>query len=263
MTVYIEYAFCVNFLLDGLLLYLALKCARGKICLWRIILAATLGGIEAIIFPLLSLPRLCAYLVKILGGILLIVIAVKQGSRKTFFVATCSFFAMTFLFGGVLTAVYSCFGISYVEGNGYYVESAPVAFILATAGIFAVATLHGINYLYRFRKLKQSLFPCVIESGGRTVRWQGLADSGNCLLFRGSPVCVISAVGALALFRGKKPVGRMNISTVSGSRESPVFLCERMEVGGETAQSCYFTVGDISSKEYQLILHTALCGGVS
>ena len=261
MVVYLEYAFAENFLLDGLLLYLALKCAKGRISVWRLVLSSAIGGAEAIIFPLLTLPNWCAYLLKLLGGILLAVIVVSRGPGKIYFVTVAAFFVMTFLLGGLLTAIYSFFEIPYLEGQGYYLESAPVVLVLTVSGIFAILAVQGVRLFYRYRKVKQNIFPCQITSGKRTVVWQGFADSGNCLSFRGEPVCVISPIGALALFKEVTPVGRMTVSTVNGSRDSPVFACDRLEVGGTAFENCYFTVGGMETKEYQLILHTAFLEG--
>ena len=50
MVVYWEYAFLENFLLDGLLLFLAVKCARGRAGVFNLLLAAGVGAAEAILF---------------------------------------------------------------------------------------------------------------------------------------------------------------------------------------------------------------------
>lgn len=232
MVVYWEYAFAENFLLDGLLLFLALKCARNAVRPLRLIFAAAVGGAESLLFPLFSLPDRCAYAVKILGGILLVVIAVSKGTGKTYLVAGGAFFFLTFALGGLLTAAYSFFGVEYVEGQGYLIESAPVALVLAVAGIFTVLCFRAVSYLYRYRKLKAELFLCKLRSGEREVVWKGFADTGNCLTYRGKPVCVISAIAAFALF-GEHPeeIGRITVTTVNGSRSSPVFACDSMEIG--------------------------------
>lgn len=71
MVVYIEYAFAENFIMDLLLLYLSLKCARSRISWLRMIFAAAIGGVEAILFPVIAMPVWCAYFVKFLGGVLI------------------------------------------------------------------------------------------------------------------------------------------------------------------------------------------------
>ncbi len=262
MVVYAEYAFLENFLIDAELLYLALKCARGRVRLWRLFLAAAVGAAEALVFPLLPLPLWAAYLVKILGGVLIAVAAVSKGTKKTYFVAIVSFFLMTFALGGLLTAAYSFFGVEYAEGSGYLVEQAPVALVLALAGGFCILVTLGARRFYRYRCEKRAVLPCVLSVGGKTVHWKGFSDSGNLLSFRGEPVCVASAAAVFALF-GPHPraEGHIRIGTVNGGRDSPVFRCDSLKVGEKVSEGALIALGAVESGEYQIILHTAYSEG--
>lgn len=262
MTVYLEYAFAENALLDGALLYLSARCAHAETGKLRLAAAAAVGGGEALLIPLLPLPTWCLYPVKLLGGLLLVLIAVK-GTRKTLLFASGAFFALTFALGGLLVAVYSFCGVPYLEEGGYFVESAPVGLVLGAGGCLLLLGRAAAARLYRYIGLRRSLFPCRLCAGGKTCRCRGLADSGNALFFRGKPVCMVSALTALALFGGAPPVGRMRYSTAAGSRDSPVFACERLSVADKTYENVYFTVGDVPRGEYAVILHTAYIGGVS
>lgn len=262
MIVYAEYAFLENFLLDAVLLYLALKCARGRVRVLNLLFAAAVGAGEALAFPLLPLPVWAAYFVKLLGGALIAVIAVSKGTKKTYFVVLVCFFLMTFALGGLLTAAYSFFRVEYAEGGGYLVEQAPVGLVLGAAGAFCVLATAFAKRLYRYRCEKRSVFACSLTSGGKRVHWKGFADSGNLLMFRGEPVCVVSAAAVFALFgRRPKEEGRIRIGTVNGEKETPVFRCDTLEVGGKRAQGAYLALGSVDSKEYQIILHTAFLEG--
>ena len=95
MTVYWEYAFAENFLLDLLLLLLALSCARAKGRALNLIAAAAVGGAEAILFPLITVPVWCAYGLKFLGGLLIAIIAVHKGRVKTYLITIGAFFFYT------------------------------------------------------------------------------------------------------------------------------------------------------------------------
>lgn len=257
MIVYVEAVFAENSLLDGLLLYLSVKCARGKVSLRNLLVAASLGGIQAVIFPLLDLPVWAAYPVKFLGGTLLAVVVVRKGNIRQYLITVAVFFLLTFALGGLLTAVYSFFGIETADGTGFYVERAPVALVFSVAMIFLIAVLKGSQALYRHRRIEQNIFVCVLEHGEKKVVWRGFADSGNCLQFRGRPVGVISATGAFALFGAHpKAVGRIRVGTVNGGTERPVFSCERLRVDGRIYSGVYLTIGDVGTR-YQLLLHTA------
>ncbi|MDE6412027.1 MAG: sigma-E processing peptidase SpoIIGA, partial [Clostridia bacterium] len=234
---------------------------RYRCYLLSLLFAAGIGAAEAVVFPLFSVPVWAAYLIKIAGGVIISLVAVWKAKIKAYFIVTAAFFLMTFAFGGLLVAAYSFFGVEYTEGNGYLVERAPVALVLGMAGAFAVGSVLAIRFFYRYRRIKRNLFACVLSSGKKSVRVTGLADSGNLLTFRNKPVSVISAITALALFHGNaQEVGRMAVNTVSGSREAPVFECS-LEVALAKKkirhESVYVTVGNIQSKEYKLILHTA------
>lgn len=259
--VYIEVAFAENFLMDGMLLYLALKCAREKVRPLNLILAALVGAAEAILFPLIPLPVWCAYLVKFLGGALISVISVHKGRPKSYLVAAAAFFLLTFALGGLLVAAYSFFGAEYREGDGYLVESAPIALVVTAAIVFFLLILSALRRFFRFRVRKSNLIACTLCAGGRRVHMTALADSGNCLQFRGKPVCLTSAAGIFALL-GAHPsaVGRMKVGTVHGERESPVFLCREMELGGKTFGEVPFVLGEMRG-DIQMILHTAYLEG--
>lgn len=262
MIVYWEYAFAENALLDGLLLYLAEKCARMKVRVFKLLLSACLGGAFAVLYPLFSLPSWAGYMVKFLFGVVMALVAAEGKQIKPYLVMTCAFFALTFAFGGILTAVYSFFGIETIDGTGFYLERVPVAFVLSGAGIFAVLVLAGSRAYLRYRHVQKNLFRCKLSTDEKTCLWTGYADSGNCLTFRGAPVCVISAAGVFALF-GAHPraIGHMTVTTVNGSRSSPVFCCRRLELDGVLHKNVCLTVGEIGT-HFQILLHTALTEGV-
>lgn len=262
MVVYWEYAFLENFMLDGVLLYLALKCAKCKAKWYRLLPAAALGAVEAIVLPLITLPVWAQYLVKILSGLLLPIIATSGKKFRPYAIVTVVFFLLTFALGGMLTAVYSFFGVAYAEGNGYLIGQAPAGLVLGSALVFAIAVFLFAKKFYRYKKFKQDLVECTLTEGGKDHHWQGLADSGNCLEFRGKPVCVVSPAAIFALFgRHAQAAGRMTVTTVNGAKDCPVFECEKMTIAAGkktlTKEGVYLTVGDVG-KRYQLVLSTAL-----
>ena len=75
MTVYIEYAFLENFLLDFLLLWLALRGGKEQITVKKLCLSACIGGLYAVIYPLLRLPEILRFLSKIAVGALMCAVA--------------------------------------------------------------------------------------------------------------------------------------------------------------------------------------------
>lgn len=263
MVVYVEVAFLQNFIIDGILLYLALKTVRAPVRIWALLCASLVGAIEAILFPLIRLSLWASLFVKLLGGILICLIAVCKGSFGTHFKVTVCFFCYTFLYGGALTALYSYLQIAYEEGNGYLVESAPVSLVLSVAILFAFVCARGIKGLYAFRQLQRATLTCTLIHGEKWVKWQAIGDSGNLLFFRGEPVSVISPVGALALFGEKGDrVGHIRLKTVNGESVVPVLRCDELRFDHTVRKNVLFAVADVRVKGYQLILHTALTEGI-
>ena len=210
MVVYWEYAFLENAVLDGFLLLLALKCARMKVRALRLAAAACAGGAFAVAFPLMRLPVWAAYLVKFaFGGVLSLLAGSGMRAKRYVLLAVC-FFAVTFLFGGALTALYAFFGIETADGTGFYLERVPVALLVGTFGLLGAGVIAGAKAFFRFRAVERNLIPCKLENGDKTLSCTGFYDSGNCLTFHGKPVCLISAAGVFALFGAHpSPVGRM------------------------------------------------------
>lgn len=261
MVVYIEYAFAENFMMDLLLLYLSLRCVKNRISWVRLILAAAIGGGEAILFPVIEMPVWCAYFVKFLGGVLIVIVAVSEKGCKPHLKTIAIFFLSTFALGGLLTAVYSFFGIEYVEGRGYLVERIPIALLFGVSGLFAVFVRRLGKSFGKKALIEKNIYAVSIEENGNTVHGNCFLDSGNLLQFHERPVCVISAVAALKLFRDSKPIGRINVKTVSGEKQALVFQIKRMTIDLGKKQlehrNVLFTIGEIHIKNCFMLLHTS------
>ena len=253
MTVYIEYAFAENALLDGLLLYLALRCARLRVSGWRLALASSAGGAQSLLFPLFSLPVWLSYPVKFLGGVLIAVIGCPLW-------VCAAFFLLTFALGGLLAAVSSFFGAEFAEGRGFLVGRTPVLFVLAAAFGFFFGMAALFRLVHRRRAVARASVPCVIE-GRRTVHWDALYDSGNLLFFRGEPVSVLAPVAALALFGGSKPVGRITMRSAGGEKTSPVFRAKKLTAGEKVWEGALFAVGEVGIPDRPVLLNAMLWEG--
>lgn len=96
MEIYIEYALAENFLLDAMLLWLALKAAKQQISFKRIALASAFGAAFAVIFPLLDTGKILSYILKFSVGALLTLIAVKGKGIGRYLLTGALFFGFSF-----------------------------------------------------------------------------------------------------------------------------------------------------------------------
>ena len=255
MVVYIEYALLFNAALDSLLMYLALKMSRVKVCFLRVLLSGVLGAVFAVLYPLLSLPAWLKQTLKWSVALCMCLIAFgkvtnkKQGGRYAFTVL--SFLLCTFLFGGVLTGVW--------EGEGGYTP----AFV--TLGVLAlgVAVSILIEKLWQKKKLNDFLLDCTLVNGEKRLEAVGYVDSGNFLRRGGVPVCFVSPSCMYELFGedillGNAPAEEICVTTVTGERVCRLYLGELQLSNGKKSSASkrvYFALSaHIVNKEYSLLL---------
>ncbi len=262
MTVYIEYAFLENFLLDGVLLFLSQIVARLPVRWGRLCFAAAVGAAFAVVYPLLILPRFLAAICRLSVGLLLPLLAVgRLNSRaewRRYARSALVFFGVTFLFGGALT--FLCEQLSYTQ-------LPPWSILLG----FALLTVGGILLAKRWyarRAVTRYLYDCTVIFGEKRVQVTAFFDTGNLAAQRGRPVCFLTAdifydlFESDLLFEGKEG-GQVRdetaITTLTGEKKLPVYLGDlQISVGGKLCRinKVYFARWtNRISREYKMILN--------
>ena len=253
MIVYVEYAFAENFLIDGLLLFLALKASDAPISVVRLLIAAALGACFAIVFPLIVLSITFSYLLRFSVGFLLCMVAFgrlktkKEWGRYAF---TCVFFfAFTFFFGGALTGMGFAFSPWIALG---------IAALTAFCLVF-------IRKLREKRAVSAFLYDCTAICGEKSLLAKGFLDSGNAASWKNTPVCFLSPdllyelCGEEILQKtGGQVCDEMVITTLSGSRRVPLYkgeICIREKDGNTLKRKVYFSPSaNMLKREYKILL---------
>lgn len=259
MEIYIEYALAENFLLDGMLLWLALKSAKQKIVLWRIALSAALGAAFAVVFPLLGVGKIAAYALKFAAGVLMCLVAVKGKGAGRYALTALLFFGFSFALGGALLAAYGAFDVDYSLHNGYLTESAPVGLVIFGSFVFCVLVSCGVKRLYRRRSLRRFVYPCKVTLKGRTVTAEGFLDSGNRASVGGTPLCFLSPDLAFDLLGDTVMTEETTVLTVSGETKIKIFRADKLEIYSEgktnIIEKIWFSPSNhIQGREYKIIL---------
>lgn len=261
MTLYIEYVFLENFFIDGALLYLTFSLLKRRIFYGRIIFSAVLGGVFALLYPLLNLPNFLSYVLKFSAGVLLPVLATKKekgiGRYATNVIV---FFGLSFLLAGGLIGV--CNLLS-VQEHGYDVQKLPVGAL--TVGVFLLMflTVKTANVLYKRRKITRFLYDCVFVSGKIALKAKGYLDSGNLATYQGKPVCFLTPECFLKLIGVGQVFDEMEISTVSGVKKIKIFKIDEVKIysggGAHIIQSVYISPSaGIKGREYDALLNGLL-----
>ncbi len=267
MTVYIEYAFLENFLLDGALLWLSLIATRTSVKPILLLVAAGLGGVFAVVFPLLSLSVWLGSILKFAVGFFLCMVAFgkicnkKQWGRYALTVAF--FFTFTFSFGGALLSAVHSFSLSRLPNVAVW-----VGFIF-----LSVAALLFIAKMYKRRAVERQIYPCIVLLGEKKAQVRGFWDSGNLAKKNGLPVCFLSAdilynlCGQDIIFGGRErgqSRDEMTISTMSGERKVPLYKGKLQVITdgkNSVEQEVYFALStNMISREYKLILQADVEG---
>ena len=255
MVVYIEYAIAENFLIDGVLLWLALLATKSEIRIKRLLFGGLAGAVFAVVVPLFSLPVPLDYTLKILFVPCMCRLAygrLKPKPRaKHFWILTVVFLLFAFAFAGLLFAF--CTQIT-PKGERYELARLPVVFMLCAGFVFTLGIPLLTVEFYKKRALQRLLYDCVIENNGRRVQVKGFYDSGNLAQKNGLPVCFISPDIVYELFYDTAQTETLAIATVSGTKTITLYkgtLCFENK-----RTQAYFGLGvNMISREYKLLLN--------
>ncbi len=264
MTVYIEYAFLENFLLDGVLLWLALVATKTPVRWGRLFFSALWGGVFAVIFPLLRLSEFLGGVLKISVGALLPLLSFgrirtkKDWGRYAF--NALFFFALTFAFGGALLGGRGSFSSEKFPQWGVFLG---VVFLTAIA-LFLVEKTYEKKGLHRY------IYPCVARFEEKKAAILGFLDSGNMATKNGVPVCFLSAdifydlCGKEILFESKdggQVCDEMAIATVTGERKIPLkkgFLEVKFPKNPRNFEVYFALSTNMIGREYKVILNSCI-----
>lgn len=261
MTVYIEYAFLENFLLDSMLLYLSFRVAKVIFAWKKLLFSAGVGAVFALVFPLLSLPDLLANALKIAVGFLLCLLAfprVKNKNDVGRYAFTCAvFFLLSFAFAGAVFALYNGFSST---NDGYEMAQTPFVFVLCCAVGFFIFIAKLAQKIYRKKAVFRHVYDCAILYNKRRVDVLGFWDSGNLAQKDGLPVCFLSPDLAFDIWESELlfPHGEITVQTLAGEKTLPLFkgdleICDKQNTFSR--KTVYFAPSaHMVSREYKMLL---------
>ena len=260
MEIYIEYALLQNFIIDALLLYLALNISKQPISYKRICISALCGAGFALLFPLLSLTKFFAFLLKFSVGAFLPFLATKPKKQGGMYALSfVFFFALTFFFGGALTAFYQIFQLDYSFQNGYIAETQPLSLVLCGCIILSVFTIKITQKLYFERKIRCFYYQCELITPLKTIKAIGFLDSGNLACFSSIPVCFLTPKLLLEVIDTGQVFDEMQITTINGTKKIKIFKGPILKIYFENSEHIlkepYFSSStSLKNKNYQLLL---------
>lgn len=260
MVVYIEYAFAENFLIDGALLFLALRAAKAKVRAYKLLLSAALGASFALVYPLIRLPTALSVILKISVGCLLCLLVVppkyeKPRSARGFVLLW--FFALSFAFAGGVFALYAIFD---ADGQAYTLQRIPATLVLLSLFFFISFSVAFIRKANEKRSIHKWIYPCILRFGERKRSLLGFLDSGNLAKRHDIPVCFVSPdiIYDVFTYQGRGQVcDEITVCTVGGQKTLPLY---KGEIAVQTKEKTltkevYFAPStNMICKEYSMLL---------
>lgn len=227
MTAYIEYVIIDNLAIDYLLLYAALRTVGVRARAWRVAFGAAIGTAFAVVMPMLNIPKLLLFVVKLLVGQIMVLVS---GSFRPLrlLAAFGVFLGYTFAAGGAVTGAYYLLG-----GDALTYGKIPLG--LVVFGVYLAVLL--VYVAVGGTKGKRGLMREVkITGGGRERTLSAVVDTGNTLTdpLSGRPVSVMdrAAFERLAASGAISTAGARYIpyATIGGEGKLFVFEIEKMQI---------------------------------
>ena len=216
-TLYIDVYFLVNFVVDTVSLFFAVRLSRGIESFWRCLVGGILGALVATVCVLINMP-LSVFFLFFFGSLLLICAFVAKGNgKKVYFRLILWFLLLECLVGGVVHALYIQLDILFKNVN---IETNNAAenrtfLYMAVIGLFGIGAVRLISLLFATgRQIRTMRLCCTLFD--QPVCVDCLYDSGNFLTdpISGDPVVVVKSRALSKVL-------------------SEDFLCERYESLGE------------------------------
>lgn len=250
VIVYLEYAFLENFLLDGLLLFFAVRYSGSKRT-WRLPLAACLGSVSAIVYPLFALPAAWSAVYKIATGICLPLVAIAKEPPPKSRLCVLFFFAFSFFIAGGTFA----FSVFLPLKEGYYLQNMPVGLLVGLFLALLCLLAETIVKARRRRQFADFFVECLLEE---KIAVKGFVDTGNCARHRFKPVCFASPELFLRL-KGARQAEQSTIKTMSGEKRISLVKIGKIRItqGGQThiIDGVYLAASAaLCGREYELLL---------
>ncbi len=274
MQVYIEYVIIDNLIIDYLILSLSLRISNCKTNKIKLILSSIIGTIVAVVMPFFNINYLYLFLVKILLALLMCYVAGSYLSIKKYLITVGSFLGVTFLFGGLIFAIFYLADVDFEKGFNFNYDSAfPIGFTILIIYIVYVFLKRLIVKLLKIKGISPFVRKCILVVQGKRISVVGFIDSGNRLFDAKTGLPVI--VGSKALFikieslNAKiKDVGNIQIKTVNGESQIKIYLLDKLLIYNGQSVNIYNNVligranSDFNDQvKYELLLNPSLIEG--
>ncbi len=236
MIVYADVLVVLNIIVDYFLLRLTARLLKRNTSAWRMVFGAVLGGVSSLYIFLPQLNPLFEAAVRITFCIIISLTVFGFKSIKSFMRAVFIFVAITFGYGGAMTAVWYLF-----KPNGMVINNSVVYFNVSPLFLIGFSVIaYFIIMLCRGVSERNNIYSkkCTISvfADGNNTELTAIVDTGNSIedMFSKSEVIVADKKVFYSLFEDfptgealKKRYRVLPIDTVSGEALLDGYRCDK------------------------------------
>lgn len=260
MCVYVDILIILNTLVNYFILLAVDKVLRIHSKRWRILLGSAVGGLSSLLLFLENLGIVMT-LLKILTAILMTVVTFGIKPVRRLLKSIFLLFAITFLFGGLLFAIYIFFDKDIlIYSNGIVYFDIDLTFlIICTVISYAVITV--ISKITDKKAPKSKEYYVTVENAGKIISCTALMDTGNNLRepFSDYPVIMLDKELFNKLFTEDK-IRLIPMSTVNGESVIKAFRPQKLIINNFSTDKVYMGESITQLNEYKMILNINLEG---
>lgn len=279
MVVYADVLLVVNLFVNYLLLLCSAMIMKKHTGRLRLLVGALIGAVYGLVIFLPSLPGAVEFAMRMVASALIVFGTFGFKNLRSFLRCFCTFFTVSFLFGGILLVLWvtvAPIGMVYNNGAVYFDIDLSV---LAISTVISFVVVSILAHFTARRAPKDSIATVKIAYKGKTVSLTALVDTGNslCETFSGFPV-ILGEFDSLEKIIPKavrefidgedvssSPDMRLVMhKTVSGTGVLPVFRPDYIEVKSVShsikTNEVYIAItkNNLARGEYELILNPML-----
>lgn len=191
-VVYIDVLFTVNLIIDYFILLATSGILHRQDKKLRIFLGAAVGAVYSIFIFFPQMGFLYSSLLKLGISVVIVAVSFRFNTFKSFLKLVIVFYIISFLFGGIIFAVYlfvAPSGMAMRNGIVYF-NISPVVLILSGAACYIIITL--VARLTSHTGKTGDFYEVTIETDGKSASVKAFLDTGNNLadMLTGMPVMI-------------------------------------------------------------------------
>ncbi len=261
VTVYVDVLIILNTLVNYFMLLAVRKITRAHTSRLRIALGSLAGGVSSMLIFLENLGVIMTAL-KLVSALLMVTITFGVKSLKSLFKKAFWLFAISFIFGGVMFAIYIFFDTDIlIYTNGIVYFDIDITF-LVVCSVFSYIIITVITKFTDKKAPKSQEYYVSVCQNGKVISATALMDTGNALRepFSSYPVVMVEKAMFRQFVIPDDKFRLIPVTTVNGDSLIKAFRPQSLQINSFVTDKVYIGESVVPLEEYKIILNINLEG---